>query len=73
MNQIALRSDFSRLPSDVQLAHIEVLRACEAGRLTCRCETNGRDFSIVIGRGLSSARYWLDQYEPACEDAKHLA
>lgn len=64
MNPVALASDFARLPADIQQAHIEVLRLCERERLSCRCEQVGRDFTITISRGLSSAKYWLDQYEP---------
>lgn len=64
MNPVALASDFARLPTDIQQSHIRVLRQCDAERLSCRCEMNGRDFTIVISRGLSSAKYWLDQYEP---------
>lgn len=64
MHPVALASDFARLPADIQLAHVKVLRQCDADRLSCRCEMNGRDFTIVISRGLSSAKYWLDQYEP---------
>jgi len=56
-NPIAQPSDFARLPPAVQQAHIEVLRACERFNLSCRCEQNGRDFTIVISRGLSSAKY----------------
>ncbi len=62
MNPTALASDFARLPKDVQDAHLEVLETCERLRLSCRCEMNGRDFTIIVGRGLSSPKYWLDSY-----------
>ena len=64
MHQTALATDFARLPPDVQKSHIEVLQLLERRRMSCRCEQNGRDFVLVIGRGLSSAKYWLDMYTP---------
>lgn len=64
MHQTALATDFARLPPDVQKSHLEILRLLERRRMSCRCEQNGRDFTIVIGRGLSSAKYWIDMYEP---------
>lgn len=63
MHPVALPSDFARLPTHIQKAHIEILQLCEQNNLSCRCEQNGRDFVIVIGRGLSSAKYWLDTFD----------
>lgn len=62
MNQIARKSDFQRLPPEVQDAHIAVLQTCDAKRLSCRCEMNGRDFVVIVGVGLSSPKYWLDMF-----------
>lgn len=62
MNQTALRSDFQTLPPSARDAHLRVLHLLEQLRLSCRCEMAGRDFTIVVGRGLSSAKYWIDLY-----------
>ena len=63
MNPVAQRSDWQRLSTELIEAHRDVLHACERNNLTCRCEMIGRDFTIVVGRGLSSAKYWLDMYD----------
>lgn len=65
MNPVALASDFQKLSPEQQAAHVAVLQTIEANRLSCRCEMNGRDFVIIVGRGLSSPKYWLDMYTRA--------
>lgn len=62
MHQTAQASDFQRLSGGLQQAHLEVLEACDRLRLSCRCEMIGRDFTIIIGRGMSSPKYWLDLF-----------
>lgn len=62
MNPTALATDFHRLPPDIQSSHMELLQFLEERRMSCRCEMNGRDFTVIVGRGLSSAKYWLDMY-----------
>lgn len=62
MNPTALATDFHRLPLEVQRAHQELLEFLEERHMSCRCEIVGRDFIVIVGRGLSSAKYWLDMY-----------
>lgn len=64
MAQVALASDFARLHPEVQNSMIDVLELCDERNLACRCEQDGRDFRVVIGRGYSSARYWLSMFAP---------
>jgi hypothetical protein len=64
MNAAALRSDFEQLPKSMQHGILAVLRTCEEHKLACRCEVVGRDIQVIIGRGYSSGKYWLDQYLP---------
>jgi hypothetical protein len=65
MNTTASAADFQRLNPQLQGSIIELLQVCQRNCMTCRCELVGRDFIIVVGRGFSSPKYWLDMYERA--------
>lgn len=64
MQQSATRDGYLSLSTKQQLAIADVLRTCEAHKLSCRCEmTGGRDFTVVVAPGLSAARFWIDRFD----------
>ncbi len=64
MEQTATRDAFAALSTKQQDALATVLQACNKNGLSCRCEmTGGRDFTIIIAPGLSSAKWWMDRFD----------
>lgn len=64
MERIATANDFRLLSAQQQQAHTDLLRVCDAQRLSCRCEILGnRDFTVTVAPGLSSAKWWLDRFD----------
>jgi hypothetical protein len=55
----ATARDFRHLPPDKQDGVIAVLKACEANRMSVRCQKADRDFVIIVGKGYASASHWL--------------
>jgi hypothetical protein len=56
-------SDFGRLSEGDQQRYEELLRMLDRLRLGCRCEViDGKDFTVVVGKGYATARYWLETF-----------
>jgi hypothetical protein len=54
---------FNNLAPHVRAKYVELLRQLDRLGLGCRCEmVEGRDFSIVVGFGLSRPQFWMDLY-----------
>jgi hypothetical protein len=63
MHQIARKTDFDALSPDQQKKAGQLLFLLNMQRQSCRCEMNGRDFSVVVAVGLSSPQYWADRFD----------
>lgn len=64
MNPAATETDFSKLPESLRRSILAVLQTCANERLSVRCEVIGnRDITVVIGRGYSSPKFWIDEFQ----------
>jgi cell wall assembly regulator SMI1 len=61
MHPIASSFDYNNLIPAMQDKIARLLRFCRDNGLSCRCETNGRDFTVIIAPGLSAASWWLER------------
>lgn len=63
MHPIASSFDFTNLIPSMQDKIARLLRFCRDNGLSCRCEMNGRDFTVIIAPGLSSAAWWIERLD----------
>lgn len=61
-NRTARREDFKRLSRAQQDKIAALLRSCADLRLSVRVEALGDDIYVLVGRGFSSPRYWLENF-----------
>lgn len=62
MNPAATRHDFARQKPAVQQNLLTVLEQLRELGMACRCEMVGSDFTLIVGRGYSAAKFWIDQF-----------
>jgi hypothetical protein len=61
MHPIASSYDFGNLIPAMQEKIAKLLKFCRDHGLSCRCEINGRDFTVIIAPGLSAAGWWIER------------
>lgn len=61
---IARRENFLALSIEQQDNMIALLSLLDRQRQSVRCEmVGGRDFTVTVGVGYSSPRYWADKFD----------
>jgi hypothetical protein len=64
MDHIATREHYLQQPLTQQLKIAELLSYLDQNKHSCRCVmAGGRDFTVIVGAGYSSARYWADKFD----------
>jgi uncharacterized protein (DUF2249 family) len=59
----ATSQDFEKMPLPDRERYASVLRVLDNLRLGCRVEMiDGKDFTITIGKGYATAKFWLDNF-----------
>ena len=58
---VATQANFERLSDSDRDRYRQLLLECERLHLGCRCiMAGGKDFTVIVGKGLATARFWLN-------------
>lgn len=64
MDHIATREDYLKQSLSQQEKIASHLSFLDRTKQSCRCVmAGGRDFTVIVGVGYSSARYWADKFD----------
>lgn len=64
MDPIATRENFLQQSLTTQNKVADHLQFLHDSKQSCRCVmVGGRDFTVIVGVGYSSARYWADKFD----------
>lgn len=64
MDHIATREHFMQQSQAQQQKIADHLSFLDRSKQSCRCVmAGGKDFTVIVGIGYSSARYWADKFD----------